>query len=659
MTSDQAIVRLRRTIFAPPDRVYRALLDAAMLRRWLAPPGFGVARAEVDERAGGHYRVWLQRWIDPPDPAAAVAIRRQAHDPVRTFLRDIGRVPPLTAAEEIALAKRIERNDPAALRELIEANLRLVVVVAKRYVGRGMPFLDLLQEGNVGLIRAAERYNWRSGSRFSFYATWWIRQAITRGMADQPRKIRMPVQMLETINRLHRIRRQLLQELEREPTPEELAVAMETTPERIVQMLQISRQPISLADEEDDGAPGAFQEDDEEEHPNETGLPQLRGRALEHALSRLSNRERTVLELRYGLRGSGVRTLEEVGRALGVTRERIRQIELRALAKLEREEGDSRGGVGTGDAQLGDVPPGMIAESAGMFDCELIELVPNERIVVRWRFVAEGSSARRAHSSRVTISLRRASGGATRLTLVEERPGVLEAARQTTPVDPTGTAAPDALAEIWRQYRLSGGDALRDRLFLTYAPLVKYVAGTLAVKLPPGVDERDLVSYGLLGLTGAIHRFEPDRDGGFVTYAITHIRDAMIEELRSLEWQPGLPPGELSAAEAIAKQEELARTLASLPDRERLVVILRYYEELTFREIGEVLSMPEWRVRELHATAIPKLGMPLGFVRPSPAGRADAIPGKGASPDHGWREALNRLAAALAEADDPGAPQAD
>ena len=655
MTGDRAIVRLRRTIFAPPDRVYRALLDADMLRRWLVPRGFGVARAEIDERAGGHYRVWLRRWIDPLDPAAEVTTRHQAHDPVRTFLHEIARVPPLTAAEEIALAKRIEHDDPAALRELIEANLRLVVVVAKRYAGRGMPFLDLLQEGNVGLMRAAERYEWRSGSRFSFHATWWIRQAITQGIRDHERSA-----------------------------------------------------PEAPVGDEDLDAPAAFAEYDEELHTYQGVLSRLRGRELEDLLSTLSNRERTILELRYGLDGSHARTLEAVARALGVTRGSIREIEVRALAKLERAEGDSRRRLGAGDAQFGDVPPGMIAEGAGRFDCELIELVPNERIVVRWRFVAEGSSARRAFSSRVTISLRRASGGATRLTLVEERPGALWACRPT-PADPTGTAAPDELDEIWREYRLSRGDALRDRLFLTYAPLVKYVAGTLAAELAPDVDERDLISHGLFGLVGAILRFEPDRDGTFETYAIPRIRDYMIDQLRRLEYQPAqqdrareieravaefehrhsrppsnqelagllgmsvaevekslarsrrpaaLPPGALSRAEGIAKQAELTRAIAGLPDRERLVVTLRYYEELTFREIGEVLSLPEWRVRELHASATPKLGMPLGFVRPSPAGRADAIPGKGASPDHGWREALNRLAAALAEADDAGAPQA-
>jgi RNA polymerase primary sigma factor len=252
-------------------------------------------------------------------PTIDVTVRHRAHDPVRAYLREIGRVPLLTAAEEIALAKRIERNDPAARRQLIEANLRLVVSVAKRYVGRGMLFLDLIQEGNIGLMRAVEKYDWRRGYKFSTYATWWIRQAITRGIADQARTIRVPVHMVETINKLHRIQRQLMQELEREPTPEELAVVMETTP----------------VGDEDDGSLGAFIEDDEETRPHQTVLSKLRIDELQDVLSTLSHRERKVLELRYGLDGSDARTLEEVGRAFGVTRERVRQIESRALMKLK------------------------------------------------------------------------------------------------------------------------------------------------------------------------------------------------------------------------------------------------------------------------------------------------------------------------------------
>jgi RNA polymerase sigma factor (sigma-70 family) len=345
MTAERAAVRLRRTIFATPDHVYRAWLDPDLLRRWLAPPGFVVTRVEVDERPGGRWRVWLGRELAPssvprdtlgfevialidddeeePELEAGLAIdvtaRHQAHDPVRAYLREIGRVPLLTAAEEIALAKRIERNDPDARRRLMEANLRLVVSVAKRYVGRGMLFLDLIQEGNIGLMRAVERYDWRTGYRFSTYATWWIRQAITRGISEQAATIRVPVHMVETINKLHRIQRDLMRELQREATPEELAARMETTPERIVQLLKIAQEPVSLETPVDDHLPGT-----------RTG------------------------------------------------------------------------------------------QSDGMLDCELLELIPNERIVLRWRFV-DHSSTSPASDSRLTVSLRAASDDATRLVLTHER----------------------------------------------------------------------------------------------------------------------------------------------------------------------------------------------------------------------------------------------
>ena len=293
MTAERAAVRLRRTILATPDRVYRAWLDPDLLRRWLAPPGFVVTRVEVDERPGGGWRVWLGRELAPSsvprdahgfevitveddeeEPVEAGprsrTVRHRAHDPVRAYLREIGRVPLLTAAEEIALAKRIERNDLAARRQLIEANLRLVVSVAKRYVGRGMLFLDLIQEGNIGLMRAVEKYDWRRGYKFSTYATWWIRQAITRGIADQARTIPVPVHMVETINKLHRIQRQLMQELEREPTPEELA-ARDGDDARAHRPDSQDRPGARLARDarrrRGDGSLGAFIEDDEETRP--------------------------------------------------------------------------------------------------------------------------------------------------------------------------------------------------------------------------------------------------------------------------------------------------------------------------------------------------------------------------------------------------------
>jgi RNA polymerase primary sigma factor len=271
-------------------------------------------------------------------PTIDVAVRHRDHDPVRAYLREIGKVPLLTAEEEISLAKRVERGDPAAKQALIEANLRLVVSVAKRYVGRGMLFLDLIQEGNLGLMRAVEKFDWRRGYKFSTYATWWIRQAITRGIADQARTIRVPVHMVETINKLVRVRRQLTQELERDPTNEEIALKMEITPERVEQILKIAQEPVSLetpVGDEDDSNLGDFIEDDELQRPHVAVDSKLRGEEIQGVLSSLSHRERKVIELRYGLGGGEPMTLEEVGRYFGVTRERIRQIETRTLFKLK------------------------------------------------------------------------------------------------------------------------------------------------------------------------------------------------------------------------------------------------------------------------------------------------------------------------------------
>jgi RNA polymerase primary sigma factor len=271
-------------------------------------------------------------------PTVAVHVPYRDDDPVRAYLREIVKVPLLTAEQEVSLAKRIERGDPAARRQLTEANLRLVVSIAKRYVGRGMLFLDLIQEGNLGLMRAVEKFDWRRGYKFSTYATWWIRQAITRGIADQARTIRVPVHMVETINKLVRVRRQLTQELERDPTNEEIALKMEITPERVEQILKIAQEPVSLetpVGDEDDSSLGDFIEDDELQRPHVAVDSKMRGEELAGVLSSLSHRERKVIELRYGIGGGEPMTLEEVGRYFGVTRERIRQIETRTLFKLK------------------------------------------------------------------------------------------------------------------------------------------------------------------------------------------------------------------------------------------------------------------------------------------------------------------------------------
>ena len=258
-------------------------------------------------------------------------------DPVRMYLKEIGKVPLLSAEEEIELAKRMENGDEAAKKRLAEANLRLVVSIAKRYVGRGMLFLDLIQEGNLGLIKAVEKFDYRKGYKFSTYATWWIRQAITRAIADQARTIRIPVHMVETINKLIRVSRQLLQELGREPTPEEIAEEMHMSVERVREILKISQEPVSLETpigEEEDSHLGDFIQDDNVPVPADAAAFTMLKEQLEDVLSTLTDREQKVLRLRFGLDDGRARTLEEVGKEFNVTRERIRQIEAKALRKL-------------------------------------------------------------------------------------------------------------------------------------------------------------------------------------------------------------------------------------------------------------------------------------------------------------------------------------
>ena len=291
---------------------------------------------ELDLELSDERGDWLQG-IDDPDLTADLPMS----DPVRMYLKEIGRVKLLTAQQEVSLAKRIERGDIKAKHELTEANLRLVVSIAKRYHTDGMSFLDLIQEGNLGLIRAVEKFDYRKGHKFSTYATWWIRQAITRAIADKARTIRIPVHMVEKINKLIRVQRQLLQNMGREPAPEEIAAEMGMSEAEIREILRISQTTVSLETpigEEEDSELGDFIEDEDAVRAFDAVASQLEKDGVNEALAMLPYRERKVIELRFGLKGEHPRTLEEVAKRFGVTRERIRQIEAKALAKLQAIE---------------------------------------------------------------------------------------------------------------------------------------------------------------------------------------------------------------------------------------------------------------------------------------------------------------------------------
>jgi RNA polymerase primary sigma factor len=305
--------------------VGRAVLEMEHLSAVTRPDAADDYRVEpARARPGG--RVELDNSIEP------------SMDSLRLYLRAIGRVPLLTAEEEVCLAKRIERGDVAAKQHMVEANLRLVVSIAKGYIGRGLTFLDLIQEGSLGLIRAVEKFDYRRGYKFSTYATWWIRQAVTRSIADKARTIRIPVHMVERLNRLISAERRLIQELGRDPSEEEIAAELECSPREVREVLRVAQQPVSLEKpmgEQEDAALADFIEDASAQSPLEVTSESLRRESVTRVLAALSAREREVIEMRYGITGGRPLTLEEVGRAFNITRERVRQIENRTLRKLQ------------------------------------------------------------------------------------------------------------------------------------------------------------------------------------------------------------------------------------------------------------------------------------------------------------------------------------
>jgi RNA polymerase primary sigma factor len=338
---DELIAEGRERGYLPAEHVHDVLLEVDLTPEQIDTifvlfHDLGVEIIEGDEAAPGE-----EREVDleaEAIPKLDLSLKTASSDPVRMYLRQIGRVSLLTGAEEVALAKRIERHDMEAKGRLIEANLRLVVSIAKRYLGRGMPFLDLIQEGNLGLMRAVEKFDYRRGFKFSTYATWWIRQAVTRGLANQARTIRIPAHMFEIMNRLFRVQRQLLRDLGREPTPEQIAAEMDITPQRVRDILKMSQDPVSLENpvgDEGDSQLGDFVEDKTAVVPLEAVGEVMQRERLADVLGLLTRRERKIIELRFGLKGEHPRTLEEVGQRFGVTRERIRQIEVKTMAKLK------------------------------------------------------------------------------------------------------------------------------------------------------------------------------------------------------------------------------------------------------------------------------------------------------------------------------------
>jgi RNA polymerase primary sigma factor len=329
--------------FLSYDEIVNGLEDVELSKEQVEDFYTYLVEHGVDLVAGEQHKAPPHEQQPPEDEKAAAAPKLDltvevSLDSLRLYLREIGKRQLLTADQEVTLAKRIERGDMGAKTEMIEANLRLVVSIAKGYLGRGLSFLDLIQEGSLGLIRAVEKFDYRKGYKFSTYATWWIRQAVTRAIADKARTIRIPVHMVEKLNKVVHIERQLVQRLGREPSPEEIGEELEITTAEVREILRMSQLPISLEKpigEEEDSSLGDFVEDEAAESPYDTAQLMLRREDVTNALSALPRREREVIELRYGLLGGEPRTLEEVGRAFGVTRERIRQIENNTLKKLE------------------------------------------------------------------------------------------------------------------------------------------------------------------------------------------------------------------------------------------------------------------------------------------------------------------------------------